>query len=164
MEFTHRQQRIHDFLSEQHVAVLSSVTPDNNPHGSVVYYTIDEEGFTTHILTKTGTRKYENLTHNDHVMLTVFEAHTQTIAQITGRAVEQNDNISINHVAAGIFGASLLTSAAGLPPIVKLQAGPFTTFNIEPVQIRMAVYARPDPGEYEDLFESLESFELNEEH
>jgi hypothetical protein len=49
-----------------------------------------------------------------------------------------------------------------LPPILKLQAGSFTTFAVTPASIRMAVYARPDPGDYNQLFESIESFEISE--
>ncbi|HSX16303.1 MAG TPA: pyridoxamine 5'-phosphate oxidase family protein [Candidatus Saccharimonadales bacterium] len=155
----HRQRRIYNFLKENHTAVLSSVTPDGNPHGAVVYYMVDAD-FTFHILTKKGTRKYDNLAHNGHVMLTIFKPETQTTAQVTGIALERGGNANINEVAGGVFGASLQTSTSGLPPIVKLHAGPFTTFRIVPKQIRMAIYARPDSGNYNELFDSIESFEL----
>jgi len=157
-----RQRRIYDFLKENHIAVLSSITPDGDPHGAVVYYMVDAD-FTFHILTKKGTRKYDNLAHNGRVMLTIFKAGTQTTVQVTGIALERGGNANINEVAGGIFGASLQTSINGLPPIVKLHAGAFTTFRIVPKQIRMAVYARPDSGNYDDLFESIESFKLKED-
>jgi hypothetical protein len=158
-----RRQRIYDFLKSQHVAVLSTITPDNNPHGVVVYYAVDED-LVMHIMTKTGTRKYDNMVHNDHVMLTVFEPETQTTAQFTGLAAERGGSNNINKVAGSIFGSAVQTSSSGLPPIVKLQAGAFTTFRITPIQIRMAVYARPDPGGYDTLFETLDSYELNREN
>lgn len=154
-----REQRIHNFLAEQRIGVLSTVTPDNNPHGTVVYYAIDDD-CTIHILTKKGTRKYDNLVHNNHVMLTVFEPRKQITAQVTGVAVEREGRADISRIAGAIFGASSRTSDSGLPPIVKLQAGAFTTFRIRPVQIRMAIYARPDPGSYESIFESVESFDF----
>jgi len=157
--FGDRQQRIYDFLKDQHIGILSMVTPDNNPHGVVVYYTVDDN-FVVHILTKTGTRKYDDLTHNGHVMLTVFEPHSQATVQLTGVALERAGADDINKVAGAIIGAALQTSDSALPPIVKLQAGVFTTFQIEPVQIRMAIYARPDPGDYGELFESIESFDF----
>jgi len=156
---SNRQKRIYNFLHDQHIAVLSTVDPDGNPHGAVVYYTIDSD-FTMHILTKRGTRKYDNLMHNNHVMLTVFEPRRQTTAQVTGIARERAGQGHINTIAGAILGASLQTSDVGLPPIVKLQAGSFTTFSIEPVQIRKAIYARPESGDYDRLFESIESFEL----
>jgi len=158
-KLTSRQQRLYDFLHAHPVGVLSTVSPEGNPHGVVVYFTIDED-FTVHFLTKTGTRKYDNLVHHNHVTLTVFTAATQTTVEFTGVAQEDASNDAINRVAGAVFGASSHTSDSGLPPIVKLEAGRFTTFAIKPVQIRMAVYADHDTGGYRDIFESLESFEL----
>lgn len=157
-----RQKRIYNFLAEQRLGVLSTVTPDNNPHGAVVYYALDDD-FTIHILTKKGTRKYDNLVHNDHVMLTVFEPRKQITAQVSGIAVEREGRADISRTAGAIFGATTRTSDSGLPPIVKLQAGAFTTFRIRPVQIRMAIYARPDPDSYENIFESIESFDFDKD-
>jgi hypothetical protein len=154
-----RQQRIYNFLATNPVGVLSTVTPDGDPHGAVIYFTIDKN-FVISFLTKTGTRKYDNLKRHSHVMLTVFEASTQATTQITGEAVEITERYDTNSVAGAIIGASMKTSAAGLPPIAKLQAGTYVAFTIKPVQIRMAVYARPDSGGYGELFESIESFEL----
>ena len=161
LKFSDRKQRIYDFLRANPVGVLSSVTPNGNPHGTVIYYTVDK-AFAVAFLTKTRTRKFDNLKHNDHVMLTVFDSQAQTTAQISGDAVEIRDSYEINVVAGAILGASLKTSEAGVPPITKLEAGRYVAFKLAPVQIRMAVYARPDPGDYSDLFESIESFELNE--
>jgi hypothetical protein len=159
--YTLRQQRIFNFLDEHYIGVLSSVTPDGDPHGSVVYYAVDD-GFHAHILTKTGTRKYDNLIHNNRAMLTVYDASTQTTAQITGKAIELSGMVDMNWVASATF-THLGTGKKRLPPIVKLQAGAFTTFRIEPVQISLARYARPWLGGYEDLFESIESFTLNDD-
>lgn len=155
-----RQRRIYDFLSRHHIGVLSTVTPDGNPHGVVVYFVIDPD-FTVHILTKTGTRKYDNLMHNNHALLTVFDTKMQATAQITGIAKEYPGKHTIQHVADAIY-AKQGELHKGLPPIMKLQANAFTTFTIEPVQIRMALYMNSKPGSYEDMFTSVESFDLIE--
>lgn len=156
-----RKRRIYDFLKGQHVGVLSTVTPDGNPHGSVVYYVLDN-AFRVHILTKTGTRKYDNIVHNHHVLFTVFEPKTQTVVQIAGVAIERRGYNAINKVANDLFVAPAHDEGGSLPPIVKLQAGLFTTFRIEPIQMWMAIYARPDSGNYSELFDSIESFGVME--
>lgn len=143
--FSDRQKRIFTFLRENPIGVLSTITPDGNPHGAVVYFRVDKD-FTVSILTKTDTRKYDNLVHNDHAMLTVFEAATQATVQITGRAEELLDSYEVNGIAGTILGISMSTSDSGVPPISKLDAGEYTAFRIRPVQVRMAVYARPDSG------------------
>lgn len=157
--FSDRKQRMYDFLTANPIGVLSTVTPDGEPHGVVVYFTIDKQ-FKVSFLTRAETRKYDNLKHNNHVMLTVFEPRNQAVVQLTGKATELTSSLAINAVAGCIAGISKRSSDAGLPPIVKLKAGEFVAFRIDPVLVRMAVYARPGPGEYQDLFESVESFDL----
>lgn len=161
-KFTDRKKRIFTFLRENPIGVLSSVTPDGNPHGAVVYFRVDKD-FSVSIFTKTGTRKYDNLKRNNHVMLTVFEPETQATVQVTGVAEEVQDNYELSGIAGTIMGISMNTSEAGVPPLSKLDAGMYTAFKILPMQIRMAVYARPDSGGYDDIFDSIESFELSEE-
>ncbi|HSX05854.1 MAG TPA: pyridoxamine 5'-phosphate oxidase family protein [Candidatus Saccharimonadales bacterium] len=152
-----RQRRIYDFLKAHPVGVLSTTDPNGDPHGVVVYFMLEAD-FTLHILTKTGTRKYDNLKHNPHTMLTVFSAAPQITVQVTGVATEMPGSDVINMVAGAIFGVNAQMSDAGLPPLVKLDAGDYTTFTIQPLQMRMAVYADKEAGGYEDVFESIESF------
>lgn len=156
---TDRQRRIFSFLQLNPIGVLSSVTPDGNPHGAAIYFSVDKR-FNVFFITKNGTRKHDNLQHNDHVMLTVFEPITQTTAQITGTATALTEPAAIAAVAGEVLEVSLKTSSAGPPPIAKLQAGSYVAYTITPVQIRMATYGDPGRGNYSDLFESIESFEL----
>lgn len=160
-DFSDRKQRIHWFLKQNAAGVLSTVDPDGNPHGVVIYYVVDDE-FVISFLTRAGTKKYDNLKHHNHVMFTVFDAKSQTTVQVTGRAEEITNNYDINGVAGKVLGASLKTNKIGLMPINKLEVGPYVAFTIQPVQIRMAVYARPDPGDYTNMVESIESFDLHD--
>jgi len=155
-----RQRRIYEFLKSNPVGVLSSVTASGGPHGVALYFGIDEH-FMISFLTRRGTRKYDNIAHNNSVMLTVYCRETQTTAQISGRASEVRSDEQLIRIAAATLGTSLATSKNGLPPISKLQAGEYAAFTIKPTQIRIATYARPEPGNYADLFESVESFELD---
>lgn len=162
-KLSEREQRIYSFLHQNPAGVLATVDADGEPHGTVVYYTIDKN-FTIAFLTKTGTRKYDNLIRHNNAMLVVYDSVSQTVAQVVGKAVEIRDSYDVNAVAAAVFMTSLKTSEGGVPPIAKLQAGEYTAFRIEPQQVRMAIYARPGPGDYDTLFESIESFNLKESH
>jgi uncharacterized pyridoxamine 5'-phosphate oxidase family protein len=156
-----RRLRILTFLKNNPIGVLSTVTPNNDPHGTVIYYSVNEQ-FVASFLTRHDTRKYDNIRHHKHVMLTVFDPRSQTTAQITGRATEVTKRAEVNRIAANTLGASLVTSEGGTPPITKLEVGEYAAFTIEPVQIRLAVFGRPDPGDYSEIFESIESYELND--
>lgn len=156
--YSDRQQRIHDFMSRNSIGVLSMVDAKGNPHGVTIYY-VTKPTFEVSFLTRIGTKKHLDLEHDDRVMLTIFEPATQTTLQMTGRAEEIDDHYEINGIAGSVLGVSL-RSGGGILPITKLHAGPYTAYTIHPTQIRMAVYSRPDAGNYENIFDSIESFEL----
>jgi hypothetical protein len=155
-----RQNRMYSFMHEHPVGVLSTTDPNGNPHGTVVYYAVAKD-LSVRFLTKKRTLKYDNLLHNNHLMITVFDPRTQSTLQYTGAALECAGQAATNELALELFEVPLQTSESGLPPIAKLQAGALTTFRVAPVQIRMAIYGRPETGDYTELFESIESFELD---
>ncbi len=156
-----RRRRIYNFLHANAIGVLSSTSTNGRPHGAVIYFTVNHD-FEVSFLTKSLTRKYDNLTHDNHVMLTVFDPATQTTAQISGLAHEIADSKTINKIAGTVLASSIHVNPAGVPPIEKLNAGDYVAFKIKPSQIRLAIYANPQAGEYHELFDSIESFELTE--
>lgn len=160
-DFADKHKRIYEFLFTNPIGVLSSIGPNGDPHGAVIYFIVSKK-FVIGFLTKSNTKKYDNLTHHSHVMLTVFEPFTQTTAQVTGVAKEITDGFTINEIAQRVLITSLRTSDAGMPPLSKLEAGGYVGFEISPVQVRMAVYDRPDSGEYTELFETIEKDELGQ--
>ncbi|CAN5398499.1 hypothetical protein BH09PAT4_BH09PAT4_00440 [soil metagenome] len=157
--FPEREARIFQFLRDHPVGVLSMVTPENAPHGSVIYFALGQDQ-TIGFITKRLTRKYRNLSSDNQVMLTCFEATTQTTVNILGHAKETRDAFEVNAIAGAVMGASLKTTKAGIPPISKLKAGAFTAFKITPTSLHMAVYGRSERGGHGDLLQSVESFEL----
>ena len=159
-ELSLRTQTIYDFLQANPIGVLSTVTPDGEPHGATVYFTVTKDLIIS-FLTRSNTRKYDNMKNNNHVMLTVFEPHSQTAVQATGTATGITEHGVITRLAADITRICLDTGGSGLAPIAKLEVGRFAAFEINPVQIRMARYAAHDAGDYNDIFESVESFEVN---
>lgn len=154
-ESSEKNLRIYNFLRSHPVGVLCSVDPNNEPHGSAVYYSVDSS-FKLMFTTKTKTKKTSNLQTNNHVMLMVYDQKEQVTVQVTAiaEAIEKDDDISKS--MRNTITASMETSDAGIPPIAKLSAGEFTAFRLHPVQIRMAVYERPDPGGYDELFETID--------
>jgi general stress protein 26 len=157
---TERQRRIYEFLAANPVGVLSTVDPNGQPHGVVIYYCVAKD-FLVFFLTRTGTKKYDNLKHHNRVMLTVFDPKTQTTTQIAGRATAITDRTQLNRVADSVLEHCLLqTRQPGSLPITKVDAGSYVAFKIKPTHIRMATYSKAPPDDYGDIFDSIESFEL----
>lgn len=158
---TSRQKRIYAFLSSNQTGVLASVDPNGEPHGSVIYYTVSEKDFSVSFITKTGTKKYDNLVRHAHVMLVVFDAQKQTVAQVRGVAQEVTDLRTVFETAGKISQVGRGVRQDEDLPISKVDAGDYAVFKIVPVQIRIAEFAQPAKSDsYSHMFDSIESFEF----
>jgi len=147
-------KRILHFLQSHPIGTLATVDPNGNPHAAVIYYFVDDN-FNVTFTTKRETHKFDNLSHHNHAMLVAYEAASQTTAQITGIVTEIHDAQEADSAFRSMLAASMATSEAGLPPLTKLYAGRYVAMRLKPVQIRMAVFARSDPGGY-DVYESID--------
>lgn len=150
-----RNARAHAFLQDHPAGVLSTVDPNGYPHASVIYYAADEHLAIT-FLTKIGTRKSDNLAHNNHAMLTVFDEGLQMVVQVTGLVSEVTDNSELSVMFRNMLRASLHTGRNAIPPAIKLPGYKFVGYHLEPVQVRINAYGRPDirgPGK---MFETID--------
>src|SRR5581483_5890805 len=73
------------FLHDHNVAVLSTVTRNGHVHGAAVNYLFDMSGV-LYILTKSTTRKAQNLLTNQQAALTIYDEGRLQTVQIHGRA------------------------------------------------------------------------------
>lgn len=128
--------------------------PHGNPHATTIYYSVDED-FNIYLSTKRDTKNHDNLQRNNHTMLVIYEAYSQSTVQVTGVAEEITDNPEAHEVFRGTFKAAMKTSESVVPPITKLFADNYVAYRIKPAQIRMAAFVRPDPGGY-DMFETID--------
>lgn len=157
-----RQQNIYDFLKNNPVAVVSTASKSGNPHGAVVYFYVDNN-LDVYFVTKDQTHKFQNIKENNHVMLTVFDAQSQTVCQIEGATEIVSDQALADDVIGKILKITLKISREGEPPLSKLD-GEYITLKIHPDNIKYSVYARPKPLNKDELFESIGWFELNAAH
>lgn len=148
------QQGAHDFLKKHKVGVLATVSPDGDPYAAAIYYIVDS-ALNISFLTKTGTKKADNLEHNNHAMLVVYEAESQTTVQVTGSVSKITDNTEINEVFSQIVYASVDASKTDVPPILKLDEGEYVTYRLTPTQVRMASFIHAKSGGYETLFKTI---------
>lgn len=143
-----------NFLQAQRTGVLATTDPVNKPHAAVVYYYVNSN-FEITFVTKSHTKKYENIQRNNRVMLVAYDEFTQTTVQVSGSSEEIKNIEETQDAIAKMLTSAALTSDAGDPPISKLYAGDYVAFRIIPELIHMAIFLRPDPGGY-DIFETLQ--------
>jgi uncharacterized pyridoxamine 5'-phosphate oxidase family protein len=140
-----KREKIFGFIKNHPTAVLTTVDPDGNPHGSVIYYTTDED-HNVLFITKEQTKKYDNLSHNPHAMLVVYDQVDEAILQISGIAnvVPQGYDSQLDFAA--VLSSSMQASGYPFSPISKLSAGPYVVYKIIPVQLRLTTYTHPNQG------------------
>lgn len=150
-----RNQMIYDFLHMHPVGVLASADPNGDPHGAVIYASV-AENFDITFTTKRDTKKHENLQFNPRVMIVIFEEHSQTTVRITGVAEQVKDEKEATKIFRSTLKAAIETSESGVPPVSKIYAGPYIAYRVQPSEIRMAVFIRPERGELEEMYEIIE--------
>jgi len=148
------QKEAHDFLKKHNVGILATVSPNGDQHAAALYYTVDA-ALNISFVTKTGTKKADNLEHNNHAMLVVYEAETQTTVQVTGSVSKVTDIVEANEVFTQIVLASVKTSKTDMSPATKLHEGDYVTYRLTPTQVRMASFSHAESGSYETLFKTI---------
>jgi general stress protein 26 len=143
MEKSETRQKIYNFLSESPVCVLSTVNDDGTPYSTTIYiYPADD--LSVYFLSKSETKKIENIKKNDAVMLVSYDAKSQTNIQVSGKATEVKDESSSKEIFAKIIEATKKVSGADIPPVSKLFAGYYVVYKVEPRFINYSVYNSDD--------------------
>ena len=133
---------VYDFIKHHSVGTLATVDEQNKPYGSVIYYAVDDH-FIFRFTTKTGTKKHHNLQKNPNAMLVVYDAASQTVAQIGGQAISIDNSLETRQIFLSMLEASLSTSDSGVPPISKLMAGYYVGYEMRPETITFTPYGKP---------------------
>ncbi len=149
-----KREEAYEFLQKQKVGVLATVDPNGDPHAAAIYFAVDKT-LSVLFVTKTGTKKADNLEHNNHAMLVVYDSPTQTTVQLTGMVTKITDFVETNEIFTKIIYASIEASGIDVPPVAKLDNGEYVAYKLKPTQIRMAIFTRPESGNYQGLFKTI---------
>jgi len=137
------RKQIFEFLKAHPVGVLATTNPDGTPQASAIYFGVDEELHVT-FTTKRETHKYENILKNDAVMLVVYDAAKQTSVQIGGQAVEVTDSETQHAIYYDTLKAAKQSGKDVVPPIAKINAGPYVGFTLKVHNIWLSDYGWGD--------------------
>lgn len=123
----------YNFLKNNEIAVLSTISRGGSVHGSVVYYLINNQD-KIFILTQSESHKAQNLLANPHISLTVYEHNTLKSAQIQGTAQIINDQKLINDLFANAVKVRNFRQSKYISPVTKLNMGKFVAIMITPTK------------------------------
>ena len=135
----HKYQKVHAFLRQHQMGVLSTVSEDGMPWGAAIYYVADE-GFNFYFVTRAETFKYQNLDKNPYAALTVADADSQTTVQASGMVtrvpVEDYADIVFDKLAK----LRPKDDPHWSPPLSKLHAGNYIPLCLTPSKLNYANY------------------------
>ncbi len=143
------------FLAKNSIGVLATANSQGQPRATVIYYIVDPS-LNLYFITKSKTNKAKNIEQNEKVSLAVYDASTQTTAQIIGKAEKLDDESRFEDIFARVQAVADKTSASPVPPISKLVAGPYEVYCITPDSIQIANYSTSKPGAPETIFDSVD--------
>jgi general stress protein 26 len=137
------RQKVFTFLQAHPIGVLATVDERGDPHASAIYFSVTDSLHIT-FTTKHDTRKYQNIQRHSTVTLVVFEAASQTSVQISGKAVEVTDFMDQQKIYQGTLRATQQTGEDMVPPIAKIPAGNYVSFDIHSENIVLSEYGWGD--------------------
>lgn len=131
-------QIIAAYVNSHPLAVLSTVDSNGDPHGSTLYAGSDRE-VNLYFMTKSQTRKAQNIQANPSVSLTFSGEDHQTTLQVSGQA-SQITVPDEGSLAFQILGAIRHNSEDFRLPISKLEAGPYVVFKVTVIHALLTQY------------------------
>lgn len=144
--------KIKTFLSQNTLMVVSSVTPDNLPHAAAVYYIFDE-AFNMYFLTKTKTRKLQNLIAKPDVFVVVYEeSNDPKTVQIEGKAEVVEDTLERTRLHE-LFVEKIISNVDHELPLLRLEGGATSIVKVMPTLIQWF--------EYDSKEEAIQRLEIN---
>lgn len=141
------------YIDTNPVATLGTINEDGTPHGSIVYVCTDDHHSIVYFLTKAQTRKYKNLTANNHVSLTIANPSENSTLQASGTAAEIQD-AQIIDAAMNKLTRLHVNAVDWLPPIAKLRAGPYVLVAVTLQYARLAEFQGMSIGD-EHIFRQM---------
>jgi general stress protein 26 len=123
------------FLHQHNTAVLSTVSQKGEAHGAAVHYLLEASG-NIYILTKSATRKAQNLLATKEAAVTVYDADRLQTVQAHGRAaVEERAEIQA-WAFRTLCQQYSRVQGAYISPATLLDTGRVIIFRIEPDNVR----------------------------
>lgn len=134
-------KKIHAFLKNNPLGIVSTVGDDNTPWGAAVYFIADDD-FNFYFVTRAETTKYQNLKHGSKAAFTVADRATQTTVQLTGEVSEVPADEYMKNLFDKFMEIRHRDDHEWSPPINKVHAGAYMPLCIKPTTLHYADYSQ----------------------
>lgn len=143
---------IHEFIKLHSRAVIATADLNGQPSTSIIFYVMDSND-ELHFITKTGTKKFENLKSNNKAAITIADAEKPMAVNVIGSVVELLEQPKRDSIMQEVFKLSY-SELHDYAPIIKLHKGSFTVMKFIPHEAKMTDFTKP----MGDAKESLKTY------
>jgi uncharacterized pyridoxamine 5'-phosphate oxidase family protein len=150
----HPYQKVHTFLRQHPMGILSTVADDGTPWGSAIYYVCDEH-FKFYFVTRVETFKYDNIDKNPLAALTVADNESQTTVQVTGSVTRLAVKDYMDIVFGKLAHIRPKDDATWAPPLEKLHDGNYMPLVLSPTKMQFADYKDLKSDIHADYIEKI---------
>jgi general stress protein 26 len=150
----HPHQKVHAFLKQHPMGVLSTVSKDGAPWGAAIYYVADED-FNFYFVTRIETFKYQNLDKNPFVALTIADSDSQTTVQVAGKISKVPVEDYMDIVFDKLAKVKPKDDHNWVPPLTKVHKGNFMPLRITPTKVQYANYKDTKQDIHADYIEHI---------
>jgi general stress protein 26 len=146
------REHLLEFLKNNNVGVLATVSNMGMPHAATIYVTFDQD-LNIYFVTRKETRKSHNLHSNAQAALAIYNAASQTTLQAEGTVIEVYEPTKIQWVFNDIWRIATQTSAGNLPPQSQLiGSGEYVAYKLSAPSLRLAVFKQQDSAKSDQIF------------
>jgi uncharacterized pyridoxamine 5'-phosphate oxidase family protein len=150
----HKHQKVLTFLRHHHMGILSTISAEDKPWGSAIYFIVDDD-FKFYFVTRAETYKYQNLEQNPHVALTIADPQTQTTVQLAGTISPLPYEDYLEVIFRKMPKIKPDDDPEWAPPINKLHAGNYMPLIITPTKLQYADYKHKKADVHADYIEHI---------
>jgi len=130
-----QKTKLQEFLRMHPVATLATVSVENKAHAAAIYFFIDED-LNFFFITKEDTKKYKDLSKNQHVALVITDSDALSTVQAEGNASVINDAEGVAKVVTNLQSIQFGEHGEKTPPIAHVEAGGFRVIKVTPIHLR----------------------------
>lgn len=149
-----QHQKVHDFLKQHPMGILSTVSETGHPWGSAIYFVADEQ-FNFYFVTRAETFKYKNIQHKAVAALTIADASSQTTVQVAGEISTVPSDQIIDIAFNKLEKIKPKDDQNWIPPIYKVHKGDYMVLKLAPTKLQYANYKPFKSDIHEDYIENI---------
>ena len=144
------------YLNDLNIGVLSTIMSDGSPYSAVVYFVADHN-LNFYFLSKSDTKKAENLQKNNNASFTTLDLTSMITIQSTGTVEKVTDPEQHTYMIKSIGEANARkNNPQWPPPISKLQStGDNIVYKYTPNWLRVGDYSHNIPSDNTQKKESV---------